>query len=183
MTISDHLTTFAGLPVVAFGEDRKSADPDAAAWRIDVGSSGGNESFEPAFERLLELTAPAGPTALIIGDWDEAFEDPFPFDLLIRNAARLGGLRSLFIGELTFEECEISWIKQGDVTPVLEAFPALERLWVRGSDGLEIKPLRHEGLRELVLQSGGLPAAVVRAVAACDLPHLPHHELWLGVDG
>ncbi|MDI6102144.1 STM4015 family protein [Actinoplanes sp. NEAU-A12] len=182
MAIHEYLTTFAGLPVVAFDEEQQTVDPAGAAWRIDMEFEAAAGDLEAALERLLEQTAPAGPAALVIGEWGSAYEDGFPFDLLVRNAPRLTGLRALFIGDLTGEQCEISWIKQGDITPVLEAFPALERLCVRGSDGLELTPVRHESLRELVLQSGGLPATVVRAVAACDLPRLTHLELWLGVD-
>ena len=183
MTINHFLTTFAGLPIVALDAEQSPADPAAVAWRIEMEDfEAAPEEFAEAFEQLLERTGPTGPTALVIGQWGSAYDSAFPVDLLIRNASRLGGLRALFIGEMTFEQCEISWINQGDITGVLEAFPALEHLWVRGSQGLTLTPLRHEGLRELVLQSGGLPATVVRAVAACEFPHLTHLELWLGVD-
>lgn len=183
MTIHDYLTTFAGLPVVASAEKEAPADPAAVAWRIEVEDFEADPAeFEAAFGQLLERTGPAGPTALIIGQWGSAYDTAFPTDLLVRNAARLGRLRALFIGEMSSEECEISWIQQGDITGVLEAFPALERLWVRGAEGLALTPLRHQGLRELVLQSGGLPATVIRAIGACDLPNLTRLELWLGVD-
>ena len=183
MTINDHLTTFAGLPVVASDEDPRPADPAAVAWRVEVKDfEAPPAEFEAAVERVLELTGPDGPVALVIGEWGSAYERAFPVEVLVRHAARLGALRALFIGELSAEQCEISWIQHGDITPVLEAFPALERLWVRGSEGLALTPLRHDGLRELVLQSGGLPATVVRAVGACDLPRLTHLELWLGVE-
>ena len=176
MTISDHLRTFAGLPVVAWDDEQTPTDPAAVAWRVD----GTDHGIEPAFERLLERAGPGGPAALIVGEWGGSAEDPFPVELLTGNAGRLGNLRALFVGEMTFEECEISWIKQGDLTPLLETFPRLERLRVRGSDGLTLTPVRHEGLRELALESGGLPAPVVRAVGACVLPALEHLELWLG---
>ncbi len=180
--IGSHVTTFAGLPIVA-GDDSAPDDPAAVAWRLDVEDyDAPSGAIEEALEALLKRTGEGGPVALIIGQWGEPYERPFPADLLVRHAARLGNLRALFAAELTVEESEISWIKQGDLTPLLQAFPRLERLWVRGSDGLELTPLRHEGLRELVIQSGGLPAEVVRAVAACDFPHLTHLELWLGVD-
>lgn len=61
---------------------------------------------------------------------------------------------------------------------MLNAFPALERLWVRGGPGLELSPVRHESLRELVLQGAGLPLEVVHAVGACDLPKPTSLELW-----
>ncbi|MEU4423222.1 STM4015 family protein [Actinoplanes sp. NPDC024001] len=183
MTINEHVTTFAGLPIVAWDAAESPADPAAVAWRVSVDDSEAeDDEFAEALEALLKRCGPGGPTALIAGDWGSSYERAFPFDVLVDNAGRLGALRSLFIGEMTFEECEISWIQQGDITAVLAAFPALEHLWVRGADGLELKPVRHEALRELVLQSGGLPAEAVRAVGASDLPNLTHLELWLGVD-
>ncbi|MEV0901737.1 STM4015 family protein [Actinoplanes sp. NPDC049802] len=182
MTINHFLTTFAGLPVVDFGGGPDPADPAAVAWRIDMEDfEASEEEFAAAFEKMLERSGPAGPTALIVGEWGSAYETTAPIELLVGNASRLTGLRALFLGEMSSEQCEVSWIRQGDITPLLTAFPALERLWVRGAEGLDLTPLRHEGLRELVIQSGGLPASVVRAVGACDLPHLTHLELWLGV--
>lgn len=58
--------------------------------------------------------------------------------------------------------------------------PGLERLRVRGADGLSLRPVHHDNLVELAFETGGLPAEVVRAVGGCDLPRLEHLELWLG---
>ena len=183
MTISSKISTFAGLPIVAWDADETPDDPTAVAWRLEQEEFDASaEEFEQAFEALLKRTGDGGPVALVVGEWGEAYERGFPVDLLVRNASRLSRLRSLFAAELTFEQCEISWIKQADITPLFEAFPQLERLWVRGADGLQLKPVRHEALRELAFESGGLPAEIVRAVAASDFPALTHLELWLGVD-
>ncbi|MBU2670866.1 STM4015 family protein [Actinoplanes bogorensis] len=183
MTISSKISTFAGLPIVAWDADETPDDPTAVAWRLELEEFDASEAeFEAALEALLKRTGEGGPVALIVGEWGESYERTMPRDLLVRNAPRLSRLRSLFAAELTFEQCEISWIKQTDITPLLEAFPQLERLWVRGAEGLELKPVRHEALRELAFESGGLPAEIVRAVAACDFPALTHLELWLGVD-
>jgi hypothetical protein len=183
VTINAKLSTFAGLPIVAWQSDETPADPASVAWRLELEEFDADAAeFERAFEELLKRTGEGGPVALVVGEWGEAYERSFPVDLLVRNAARLGRLRSLFVAELTYEQCEISWIKQADLTPLLEAFPQLEALWVRGAEGLVLGPLRHEGLRELVLQSGGLPVEVVRAVGASDFPRLSRLELWLGVD-
>jgi len=181
VTINFYLETFAGLPVVAWDDEKDPADPAAVAWRIDMEFEADAEELRAAFERVLERTGPAGPTALIVGEWSEAFEETFPFDLLLGNTERLRALRSLFIGEMGSEQCEISWITQADYAPLLEAFPALERLWIRGAQGLAFTVPRHESLRELVIQSGGLGTAVIQQILACDLPALEHLELWLGV--
>lgn len=182
MTINHYLDTFAGLPVVEWNDEADPADPAAVAWRIDMGYDAPSDGLRAAYTRVLERSGPAGPTALIFGEWGEAFDTPFPFTMLIDDAGRLSGLRALFIGEMGSEQCEISWIDQADYAPLLTAFPALERLWIRGAQNLAFTPLRHEGLRELVIQSGGLPNAVVQQIFASDLPHLEHLELWLGVD-
>src|SRR5262249_10086031 len=75
---------------------------------------------------------------------------------------------------------EISWIEQSDVSPILAAYPELEHFGVRGAQGLSLGTLRHGRLKSLVVQSGGLPAELVRDVAAADLPELEPLELWLG---
>jgi hypothetical protein len=97
-------------------------------------------------------------------------------------AARDGfpALRALFLGDMVMEECEISWINQTDVTPLLSGFPALEEFGVRGGTGLGFTALQHTALRRLVVETGGLPAAVVRGIGASDLPALEHLDLWLG---
>ncbi len=182
MTINHKLDFFAGLPVVDSQELDDHDKREQVAWRIDMEDfEAPAEEFEAALDRVLERCGPAGPTALIVGEWGSAYDTSFPIELLVAKAARLTGLRGLFVGEMSSEQCEISWINQGDYTPLLEAFPALEHLWIRGSEELELNPLRHPGLRELVLQTGGLPATVIRSVGACDLPNLTHLELWLGV--
>jgi len=45
---------------------------------------------------------------------------------------------------------------------------------------LELKKPRHDKLRALALESGGLPVEVVRSVCISDFPNLEHLELWLG---
>lgn len=52
---------------------------------------------------------------------------------------------------------------------------------MRGGTGLRFPPLKHESLRALVIESGGLPAEVIRGVLDSELPALDRLELWLGV--
>jgi hypothetical protein len=189
VAIHDHLETFAGRPVVDFDDQQQPADPGGVAWRLTAEIYGAPEGrFEDVFERFLAAVDPARVEALVIGAWTEALHAGAgvdnsaarPVRALCAAAGRFSRLRSLFLGDITMEESEISWIPQTDVTPLLESFPALERLRVRGADGLELRPVRHDHLVELAFESGGLPPAVVRAVGACDLPKLEHLELWLG---
>ncbi|MEU6414883.1 STM4015 family protein [Microbispora sp. NPDC046933] len=176
--------SYAGLPVteVIPGQDKEIPDPGAAALRISCGWN--DWTFDEAFAALLDRVDTTLVPALVIGGWDDCSSDSSEHvvGLLADNATRFPGLRSIFLGAISFEESEISWIKQSDVTPLLEAFPLLERLEVRGGDGLALRPVRHERLRMLRFETGGLPGEVARAVGACDLPALQHLELWLGIE-
>jgi hypothetical protein len=183
MTIDENVSTFAGLPVRAF--EVSTADPDwpgAFAWRVTTDYEDGESGFRERFENLVAQPWADQVQALIIGSWGESYESAAPIEELAAAADRLTGLRALFLGEMTSEENEISWIEQGDIAAILQAYPQLEVLRVRGSTGLALTAVRHERLRELALESGGLPAAVIAQVVACGLPALRHLELWLGTD-
>jgi hypothetical protein len=102
---------------------------------------------------------------------------------LAELAPQLPNFKALFVGDMTFEECEISWIIQGTrYHHLLEAFPKLEALRIRGSTSLQLPPVTHTGLRQLVIESGGLPLEIAQALAQSELPALEHLELWLGDD-
>jgi hypothetical protein len=89
----------------------------------------------------------------------------------------------LFVGEMTVEECEISWINQSDVSPLLKAFPKLETLRVRGGSGLSFSRMAHQSLRELVVETGGLSRSTIRETFLCDFPALERLQLQLGDGG
>ncbi|MGK5550717.1 STM4015 family protein [Actinomadura kijaniata] len=182
MSLYGHLTEFAGLPVQEFTEDHVDADlpePDAVAWRIRAPYQG--PTWGEVLEDFLEEVDTARVTTLITGYWNYLSEDgEHPAELLADAAHRFPALRNVFVNELVQEEAEISWIRNGDLTGLFEAFPELERVTVRGNR-MTLTPISSPRLRELRFESGGLPGAVVRAVAASDLPNLEHLELWLGV--
>ncbi|MDX3071286.1 STM4015 family protein [Streptomyces sp. MI02-7b] len=191
MTFAEHLETLHGLPVHTLpGTD--AADLPAAgdvAWRLDCYATD-EEPFADLWRAFTGAVDTERVRALVIGPWwhDEYTELRPALDLLLADAARFPALRALFLADVIGEECEISWLQLTDVTPVLERFPLLEELGVRGGDSqglgdepLTLRPVRHEGLRVLRFESGGLPGQVVRAVGACELPALERLELWLGV--
>jgi len=179
-----HVSTFAGLPVQELTADIDIAgtDPGSVAWRVATDYDGGAAVFERLFTTLVEAPWVGQVRALIIGEWGSSYETDAPIARVVAAADRLTGLTALFLGEMTSEENEVSWIHQGDVAPLLTAYPRLEVLRVRGSDGLALSQVRHETLRELAFESGGLPAEVIASVAACEFPALRHLELFLGTD-
>lgn len=186
MGIYQHVETFAGRPVVDYRGDQPVPEPDGpVAWRVsywdDDFTEGLSDGFRDHFAEFLSRVDPATVDALVIGSWGyAAFKTP-PIGQLREAASQLTGLRALFLGDILGDECEISWIKQDDVTPLLAAYPALEVLRLRGTDGLELDVMHHPALKELAIESGGLPADIVRRVGECDFPAMQHLELWLGV--
>ncbi|WP_105968981.1 STM4015 family protein [Streptomyces geranii] len=189
MTIGSHLTEFHGLPAFTFPDaGDTSADasalpaPESVAWRVAVDSYDSKEQWEEAFARFLAAVDTERVRALVVGAWSDVY-DSGPDEVikaLVEARDRLPALRGLFLGDIVMEEAEISWITQGEVTPLLEAFPALEEFTVRGGNGLVFPAVRHERLRKLAVESGGLPVAVVRGIAGSDLPALVELDLWLG---
>ncbi|HBF79974.1 MAG TPA: cytoplasmic protein [Streptomyces sp.] len=184
----EHLHELLGLPAVDFDSGaEKPSWPAAgdAAWRIRVDpyDDERDRSWEEEFAGFLDTVDPAGVRALIIGQWGESYEEDssYPIGLLTAAADRFTSLEAVFVGDLEMEEAEISWIQQSDVTALLTAFPGLVELGVRGGSELVFPPLKHASLRSLVVESGGLPAQVVRGVLDSELPALERLELWLGV--
>jgi hypothetical protein len=190
MTLTrDHLTEYGGLPVVEWlsAEDEQknglpTAAPGEVAWRIAADAYDSDETWAGAFARFADAVDLGQVKALIVGAWPDMYESgpDEVVETLLGAREHLTSLRSLFVADVVFEQCEISWIVQGDLTPLLAAFPGLERFGIRGGNSLVFPPVRHEKLRELVVQSGGIPAEAVRGIAASDFPALTTLDLWLG---
>lgn len=204
-SVHEHAREFAGLPVVDWDPVRPIADPDGTAQRLTLGEARVAEGCLPAgglvakllgrqpspvpepaptFAGFLADPAAAKVRAIVISRWEGDVFFGAPPDAVIEELAaargRLPSLRAIFLADVTPEENEISWITQGDISPLLAAYPDLEHLKVRGGNGLRFGALRHPRLRSLVVESGGLSGEVVREIAAADLPALEHLELWFG---
>lgn len=188
MTFGSHAQVFAGRPVVEVPVDGPLPVVDSpVSWRFarwdwdDSTETKPSEEFRDSFERFVTQAGPQ-VESLVIGAWGYAAFNPAPIAQLCAVAPRLPALRALFLGDMTSEECEVSWMKVGDVSPLLTAYPRLEVLRVRGGDDFDFSPVRHENLRELAVESGGLPSGFVAAVLDSEFPALTTLELWLGVE-
>lgn len=182
MTVNEYVETWRGKRVVDFGiEDTVSGNDVVYRLRQEYDSEGSQEEL---LARFLGQVDPATLDALILGVWNEAYEEgPNGFlQGLIDRQADLPALKALFVGDMTAEDCEISWIIQTSYNALLDTFPKLESLRIRGSSQLELAPFDHAHLKELAIECGGLPSAIVDAIAASQLPALEHLELWLGDD-
>ncbi|MCX4776399.1 STM4015 family protein [Streptomyces sp. NBC_01264] len=185
MTIGVHLSELGGLPTFDFPgpkDTRALPEPADVAWRISVDTYDAEEEWAQAFGRFTESVDTRQVRALIVGGWSDAYEASSSgiVEALVEAAPKFPALRALFLGDITFEECEISWIQQSDVGPLLPAYPALEEFAVRGGEGLVFPPVEHAALRVLRLEAGGLPKEVVAGVARSGFPALTELDLWLG---
>lgn len=140
--------------------------------------------IEQEIEKLSQSPESASLTSLIIGDWGQAYENSSEeaVQALAKHSASFPALRKLFIGEMSYEECEISWIVQSDLSPLLTAYPQLQSLTVQGSNNLSLGELKHDQLEQLTIICGGLGKDVIAQVADSELPNLRKLELYFGVD-
>jgi hypothetical protein len=182
VTISEPTEKFFNKPLRVY-ESGTSPDIGKYVYRLALEYDDSRRMPELIDEFLAQVDA-AQLDALVIGMWSEPYEASANAVIarLVERAAQLPALRALFIGDMTFEECEISWIVQGDYSPLLKAFPLLEELRIRGSNSLAIAPFTHQAMRSFTIECGGLPAEVAQALAQSSMPRLTHLELWLGTD-
>jgi len=181
--VSAHLKTFLNKPVQDFLSPT-AIDPEKYVYRLRIDYIDEGVTISDLLEALVRDPQAGNIKELIIGRFDaEISESSFEVvDKLVSLKHELKALKALFIGDIVFEECEISWINQTDITPILKAYPELEHLQIRGSDGLTFSDLQHDNLTTLIIETGGMPSNVVEEVNAARLPKLQKLELWLGSD-
>lgn len=123
-------------------------------------------------------------TAIVVGPYNESYDDDASATIKEMTSAAskkvFADLRAVFLGDITFEEQEISWIHVGNPGKILDAYPALEHLRVRGTESFKFKCDAHDGLKSLIIESGGLNKSVVKAISSIGFANLEHLELWLG---
>ncbi|MFC5405567.1 STM4015 family protein [Cohnella soli] len=135
-------------------------------------------------EELAAKKESAQLESLIIGDWGGAYEtdSSATVEALVRLKDRFPKLRSLFIGDMSYEECEVSWINQSNLGPLLVAYPELISFTIKGSTGLSLEPARHDKLQQLTIICGGLGKDVIASISKGSFKSLQKLELYLGVE-
>ena len=180
-----HVSTFANRQVVEYNPKIGITDFVNTAYAIRCEYDEQKDATQKLAE-LLQDSQASKLEALIFGMWHGemyAHSSKLVVNALIAAKDKLINLKALFIGDISYDESEISWIIQSDISPVLEAYPKLEVLQIRGGDSLAFSPfVRHENLKALIIETGGLSSATIAQICALDLPKLQHLELWLGSD-
>ena len=120
---------------------------------------------------------------LVIGLWAYSFETSCQeaIDFLVENKASFPKLKHFFCGEMTYEECEISWIYQCNYEKFLNAYDQLETFRVRGGTGLELGNVQMPSLKTLIIETGGLGTDVVQSIIDAK-PSLQNLEIWFGTE-
>jgi hypothetical protein len=179
--ISENAATFVGKRVVDFDPDKPAASDVVYRFR----SSWDESNLIPNLETFCATDAATDANALIIGAWhgdDPELTSADVISTLVNFRDRLPKVAAIYIGDIVSEENEMSWIKQSDLSPLLQTFPRLQFLRSRGGDGLELSDPSDPNLRALTLETGGMSVEVIRSVCESNFPSLEHLELWLGTD-
>ncbi|MBC8008554.1 MAG: STM4015 family protein [Burkholderiales bacterium] len=178
---SNNAGTFIGKRVVDYDPEKPARTDVAYRFRSDYDEN----KLIPNLTHFLATEAALETKALIIGAWHGDDPELTPAEViktLVGSKSRLPKLAALYVGDITSEENEMSWIKQCDLSPLLDAFPGLQFLRSRGGDGLAFSSLRHASLRALTVETGGLDVGVIRSICMSELRQLEYLELWLGTD-
>lgn len=181
--IYENVKTFIGKRVLDYDPEKGPAPGGKTIYRFR--SDWENDSLRPNLEHFLASDGALEATGIVIGNWggeDSSATPEFIIEILVDQKDRLPQLTAIYFGDIVSEENEMSWIQQSDLSPLLAAFPQLQLLRTRGGSNLEFKQPRHEKLRALALESGGLSVELVRSICTSDFPNLEHLELWLGTD-
>ena len=125
-----------------------------------------------------------GLDEVIIGCWGSAYEDDCQpiIDGIVENADQFSHITKLFVGDMDFEECEVSWIMQGDYSQIWKAMPQLKELTIKGSMDLTLGEIEHENLESLTIICGGLGTTVIKQIEKAKLPSLKKLLLYIGVE-
>lgn len=125
-----------------------------------------------------------GLDELIIGSWGSAYEDDCQpiIDDIARNADQFSHITKLFVGDMDYEECEVSWIMQGNYSKLWKAMPQLKELTIKGSMDLTLGEIEHENLESLTIICGGLGTDVIKEIEKAKLPGLKKLLLYIGVE-
>ncbi|WP_053957197.1 STM4015 family protein [Inediibacterium massiliense] len=144
----------------------------------------GDKDASTLIEEILEDEDLEDIKELIIGCWGEVYDESAQqvIDGIVENKEKFQHIESLFVGDMSYEECEVSWIIQGNYNSLLKALPNLKKLTIKGSSELQLGELSHENLEDLEIICGGLPQNVLKEIATCHLPNIKKLNLYLGVE-
>lgn len=145
---------------------------------------GGEKNAKTIIAEILEDPKLPELEEVIVGCWGESWDNNAQaiVDGMVENKDKFSHIKSLFIGDMEYDECEVSWIEQADYSKLWEALPQLEKLTIKGSTNLSLGKIKHENLKSLEIICGGLPKEVLQSIGEAELPELRNLLLYIGVE-
>jgi hypothetical protein len=185
MTISQHLTEFAGKTIREWESGVPITDTETMLYRVALSwdESEADEEWTDKFAEFLDDPNSKNISGIVVGTWGFQVDSSRVVEALVSARERLPHLTALFLGDITYDENEISWINQSDMSPLFGAYPQLVYFGVRGGDRLSLGHFDLPALTTLIIQTGGMDANILLEVSQAHLPALEHLELWLGTRG
>lgn len=135
-------------------------------------------------EQILQDPELPNLEEIIIGCWGESYDNSSQaiVDSFTDNREKFQHIEKLFVGDMEYEECEVSWIEQADYSKLWDAWPQLKNLTIKGSNDLSFGKIKHDNLQELEIICGGLPERVIQQISDAELPNLRKLNLYIGVE-
>ena len=183
---NSHTQVFAHRQVEDFNPETGINDPVYIAYALRqpgyIWRGEKQELITKQFNLLIKDSQASKLEALVFGFWDY-WTSNIIINPLFEASEKLPVLKALFIGDIKDEEMMISSIDLCDISPILGVYSNLELLHIRGGQGLRFSSgylEKHDKLKAIRIESGGLPREAINDLCALDLPALEYLELWMG---
>lgn len=143
-----------------------------------------DKSANDLFHEMLKDDQLKDLEKIVIGNWGESWEESCQaiIDGIVEHKIQFEHIKGLFIGDMDYEECEVSWIIQGNYEKLWGALPNLKELTIKGSTELKLGTIKHHNLESLEIICGGLPKDIINQIKEAKLPNLKKLNLYLGSD-
>lgn len=153
-------------------------------YSYDYGVYEDGKNAKTMVEDILADPEFPGLEELIIGGWGGEYEEDCQpiLDAIAENPDKFSHITKLFVGDMDFEVCEVSWIMQGNYSRIWKAMPQLKELTIKGSMNLTLGEIEHEDLESLTIICGGLGRDVFEEIRNAKLPNLKKLLLYVGVE-
>lgn len=148
--------------------------------RIAIGYDTKHKQAE-VLGQLLATRAARFLEELTFGVAESAYDGENNYRSVIDVLAERGprSLRTLFIGDFTSEESEVSWSSIGDVSPLWARFPRLTSM-ILHSGSMTLGKIVAPALRSFEVRTGGLDADSIAQIGAATWPNLERLSIWFG---
>lgn len=155
---------------------------DKSVTRFYVEYDDGN-SVKDLIEKYLDKHGVYDNDSLTIGYWEEAWEENSEVqgivETIVNNKDKFPNLKNIYFGDIDSEECEISWIMNTNLAPLINEFK-IESFTVKGGTNLRFENLNSEHLKELVIISGGTSIETIKDILQGNIPNIERLEIYLG---